>query len=317
MRALVLHETLELIENYPEPTPRTGEALIRVQTVGICRTDLELLRGYKGFRGIPGHEFVGIVESAPSDPAWEGRRVVGEINIACGICRMCTAGYPTHCLYRATLGLIEHNGALAESMTLPIRNLHAVPDTVPNEVAVFTEPLAAACEIPLQLHISPTDRVVVIGDGKLGLLCAQVLALTGCDLTVLGHHQDKLAMLADLNIAATTDQTAVAPGVDIVIEATGNPGGYATALRLVRPRGTIVLKSTYAGNLSVDFSKLVVNEITLIGSRCGPFPPALQLLERGLIQVRPFIQARYSLHEAVQAFAHASRPGILKVLVDI
>jgi len=317
MRALVLQEFLRIVEDYPPPTPLPGEALIRVQTVGICRTDLELLHGYKNFQGIPGHEFVGIVASAPDAPAWEGRRVVGEINITCGVCRMCRMGYPTHCLARATLGLIERGGALAEYLTLPLHNLHAVPESVPNDVAVFTEPLAAACEIPAQLHISPTDRVVVIGDGKLGLLCAQVLALTGCDLIVLGHHRDKLDILAGLGIATTLDETAIAPGADIVVEATGNPNGYAAALRLVRPRGTMVLKSTYAGQLTTDFSELVVREITLIGSRCGPFPPALSLLERGLVQVRPLIQARYPLSEAIRAFDHAAQPGALKVLVNI
>ena len=318
MRALVLEAggEVQLVDDYPVPTPPPGEALIRVRMAGICNTDLELMRGYLSFAGVLGHEFVGEVVAAPDAPEWEGQRVVGEINVACGACPTCRAGRPTHCPHRTTLGIAERDGALAEYLTLPIRNLHPVPDAIPDAAAVFTEPLAAACEIPWQLHIRPTDRVVVIGDGKLGLLCAQVARLTGCDLVAVGHHEEKLALLARQDIATAADDAEVAPGADIVIEATGNPSGYAAARRLVRPRGTVVLKSTYHGALEADLTMAVVNEIALVGSRCGPFAPALRLLAQGLVDVQALISARYPLGEAEAALDHAGRRGVLKVLVE-
>jgi len=281
----------------------------------VCNTDLELVRGYHQFRGIPGHEFVGVVERAPGAKAWEGRRVVGEINVACGTCPTCRANRPTHCPNRTTLGIRTRDGAFAEYLTLPITNLHPVPDAVSDEVAVFTEPLAAACEIVQQVHVRPTDRVIVVGDGKLGLLCAQVLALTGCHLTVVGHHREKLEIVARQGIPTALDDATVQGGADVVVEATGHPGGYAAARRLVRPRGTVVLKSAYHGSLDANLTMAVVDEITLVGSRCGPFAPALRLLERGLVKVAPLIQARYTLSEVLTAFEHAAQPGTLKVLV--
>ena len=333
MHALLLDKELRLVEDYPTPEPPAGEALIRVSVAGICNTDLELVKGYMQFRGIPGHEFVGVVERAPGAEEWEGRRVVGEINAACGDCPTCRAGRPTHCPHRTTLGIAGHDGAFAEYLTLPIRNLLPVPDSLPDEVAVFTEPLAAACEILQQVHVRPTDRAIVLGDGKLGLLCAQVLTLTGCDLTVVGHHQEKLDILVRRGIPTALGDELVEPGADLVIEATGHSGGYAAARRLVRPRGTIVLKSTYHGSPDADDSTarlsslkselaevltmVAVDEVTLAGSRCGPFAPALRLLERGLVDVAPLIQARYPLNEALVAFEHASHPGTLKVLVDL
>lgn len=317
MRALLLDKDLRLVEDYPTPEPAAGEALIRVSVAGICNTDLELVRGYMQFRGIPGHEFVGVVERAPGAEEWENRRVVGEINAACGDCPTCRAGRPTHCPHRTTLGIAGRDGAFAEYLTLPVHNLLPVPDSILDEVAVFTEPLAAACEILQQVHVHPTDRVVVLGDGKLGLLCAQALALTGCDLTAVGHHQEKLDILARRGIPTTLEDEAVEPGADLVIEATGHPGGYAAARRLVRPRGTVVLKSTYHGSLDADLTMVVVDEITLAGSRCGPFAPALRLLERGLVDVAPLVQARYPLGEALTAFERAARPGTLKVLVEM
>ncbi len=317
MRALLLDKDLRLVEDYPTPEPAAGEALIRVSVAGICNTDLELVRGYMQFRGIPGHEFVGVVERAPGAEEWENRRVVGEINAACGECPTCRAGRPTHCPHRTTLGIAGRDGAFAEYLTLPVHNLLPVPDSILDEVAVFTEPLAAACEILQQVHVHPTDRVVVLGDGKLGLLCAQALALTGCDLTAVGHHQEKLDILARRGIPTTLEDEAVEPGADLVIEATGHPGGYAAARRLVRPRGTVVLKSTYHGSLDADLTMVVVDEITLAGSRCGPFAPALRLLERGLVDVAPLVQARYPLGEALTAFERAARPGTLKVLVEM
>ena len=315
MRALLLDGKLKLVDDYPTPEPPPGEALIRVNVAGVCNTDLELVKGYHQFRGVPGHEFVGVVERAPGAEAWEGRRVVGEINVACGTCPTCRANRPTHCPNRTTLGISGRDGAFAEYLTLPITNLHPVPDSITDEVAVFTEPLAAACEIVQQVHVRPTDRVIVVGDGKLGLLCAQVLALTGCHLTVMGHHPEKLEIVARQGIATALDDAAVEAGADVVVEATGHPGGYATARRLVRPRGTVVLKSTYHASLDANLTMAVVDEITLVGSRCGPFAPALRLLEQGLVKVTPLIQARYILSEVLTAFEHAAQPGTLKVLV--
>ncbi len=317
MRALLLGQELEIVEDYPTPEPPPGEALIRVKLAGICNTDLELVKGYMQFQGIPGHEFVGVVERAPGAEEWQGRRVVGEINAACGHCPTCRAGRPTHCPHRTTLGIAGRDGAFAEYLTLPICNLLPVPASLPDEIAVFTEPLAAACEILQQIHVRPTDRVIVLGDGKLGLLCAQALALTGCDLTVVGHHREKLDLLAQRGIPTALDDASVETGVDLVVEATGHPGGYAAARRLVRPRGAIVLKSTYHGSLETNLTMVVVDEVTLVGSRCGPFAPALRLLERGLVDVVPLIQARYPLDQALTAFEHAARPGTLKILVEM
>jgi threonine dehydrogenase-like Zn-dependent dehydrogenase len=318
MRALLLNGELKLVTDYPIPDPPPGEALIRVDLAGICNTDLELMKGYMQFRGVPGHEFVGTVELAPGAEEWVGRRVVGEINAACGNCPTCQAGRPTHCPHRTTLGIAGRGGAFAEYLTLPLRNLHSVSDALPDEFAVFTEPLAAACEILQQVHVRPTDRAVVLGDGKLGLLCAQVLALTGCNLTAVGHHREKLDILSrrGIHAALELEYDQVESGADLVVEATGHPAGYAAARRLVRPGGTVVLKSTYHGSLDAHLTSAVVDEVTLVGSRCGPFAPALRLLERGLVDVLPLIHAHYRLSEALAAFDHAARPETLKVLVD-
>ncbi len=317
MRALLLDQKLKLLDNYPIPEPPSSEALVRVKLAGICNTDLELVKGYMQFRGVPGHEFVGVVERAPGAEEWVGRRVVGDINAACGNCPTCKAGRPTHCPNRTTLGIAGRDGAFAEYLTLPVRNLYPVPDSIPDEIAVFVEPLAAACEILQQVHVRPTDRVIVLGDGKLGLLCAQVLALTGCHLTAVGHHQRKLDILARRGIPTVLEKALADEPVDIVVETTGHPGGYAAARRLVRPRGTVVLKSTYHGPLDADLTMAVVDEITLLGSRCGPFAPALRLLEQKLVDVLPLIHARYPLSEASSAFGHAARPGTLKVLLEM
>ena len=322
MRALVLDEALKVVEDYPTPSPAPGEALIRVRMAGICNTDMELARGYMQFRGVPGHEFVGTVERAPGVEAWEGRRVVGDINAACGVCATCRAGRHTHCPQRTTLGIHGRDGAFAEYLTLPIANLYSVPEGLPDEVAVFAEPLAAACEILEQVHVHPTDRVIVLGDGKLGLLCAQVLALTGCDLTVIGRHANKLDILARMGIAthhverdATAQSAGITSAADIVVEATGHPDGYAMARALVRPRGTVVLKSTYHGVIEADLTMAVVDEITLVGSRCGPLAAALRLLAHGVVNVTALIEARYPSKALLTAFAHAGRRGTLKVLV--
>ena len=308
-------------DDVPIPEPASGEALVRVLRAGICNTDLELTRGYYPFTGIPGHEFVGMVERGPASLL--GRRVVGEINAVCGECPACTAGRRTHCERRTVLGIVDRHGAFAEYLTLPAVNLHPVPDAVSTDAAVFTEPLAAALEIQEQVPIGPHDRVLVVGDGKLGQLVAQTLALTGCTLLVVGRHDEKLVLLAARGIATAGGAGAGAGagavesgGYDVAVECTGNPAGFAVAQRAVRPRGTLVLKSTYAGVLTLDASGVVVNELTLVGSRCGPFAPALRLLAEGRVAVEPMIHARYPLAEAAAAFDHAQRPGVLKVFVE-
>ena len=321
MRALVLDGGLRFEANRPTPVAPPGEALIRVRQAGICNTDLELVKGYLSFSGVPGHEFVGVVESVAPSPAAArdliGRRVAGEINAACGVCATCRAGRPTHCPNRTTLGLDRRDGAFADYLTLPIENLHPLPDAVTDDQAVFVEPLAAACEIAQQIHIRPTDRVVVIGDGKLGLLCAQVLQLTGCHLEALGRHADKLDVLARRGIRVATSPDDVDRGADVVVEATGTPGGFATARALVRPCGTIVLKSTYHGELTVNLTMVVVDEVSLIGSRCGPFEPAIRLLEQRLVDVESLIHARYSLDDGLAAFERAATKGTLKVMLEM
>jgi threonine dehydrogenase-like Zn-dependent dehydrogenase len=257
---------------------------------------------------------VGVVDQA-EDPALVGQRVVGEINAACGVCPTCLAGRPTHCPERTVLGIQERDGVLAEYFCLPARNLHVLPDEIPDEEAVFVELLAAACEVVEQVHVRPTDRVVVLGDGKLGLLVAQVLALTGCALTVVGRHQEKLAVLAARGIDTQIGDADLAGDADLVVECTGRAEGFEAARRLVRPRGTLVLKSTYHGLVQVDLSSLVVDEISVVGSRCGPFPPALRLLAGKLVEVAPLIEAEYPLDGALAAFEHAGRRGALKVMV--
>jgi threonine dehydrogenase-like Zn-dependent dehydrogenase len=316
MRALWLENRSLRMVDRPRPDPPPGEARIRVRLVGICNTDLELVRGYYPFTGTPGHEFVGVVEAAPSAEAWLGKRVVGEINAACGECETCRAGRPRHCERRTVLGIVSRHGALAECLTLPVANLHEVPADLPDEVAVFTEPTAAALEIQQQVKVGPGDRVVVIGDGKLGNLVAQSLAATGCELLAVGRNPAKLALVAARGIRTGTTTELPQRRADLVVECTGNPEGLELARQAVRPRGTIVLKSTYHGEASLDFSRIVVDELTLVGSRCGPFAPALDALSRGTVDVAGLVHARYPLQEAVAAFAHATRPGVLKVLVD-
>jgi threonine dehydrogenase-like Zn-dependent dehydrogenase len=324
MQALVLTVAgLELQTNRPIPSPREGEALIAVQVAGVCATDIELTRGYKGgFRGILGHEFVGIVAAAPGAAEWVGRRVVGEINVGCGHCDLCRRGMGKHCRSRTSVGIIGRDGVFAEYVALPVANLHPVPDTVTNEAAVFCEPLAAALEVLEQVRIDAATRVYVQGDGRMGLLCAGVLAATGCDLTVIGRHPDKLALLPQnecchgvISSPETLAQLRQQPA-DVVVEVTGSPDGFASALQLVRPLGTLVLKSTFAGHLrDFDVSSLVVDEITLVGSRCGPFDKALATLESHAVDVGRLITARYSLGDGIQAFAQAGRKGVIKVLI--
>jgi len=292
---------------------RAGEALVRVTTAGICNTDLEIVRGYAGFSGTLGHEFAGVVEESP-DPSQVGRRVVGEINAGCGVCELCQRNDPRHCLNRTVLGIRTRDGAFAEYLSLPPQNLLAVPKNVSDRQAVFTEPLAAACEILDQVAIGPGRRVAVIGDGKLGQLIARVLATTGCDLTLVGRHARKLELAAKAGI-----QTTIAPfdppRFDLVVEASGSAAGLQLALDLVRARGTIVLKSTFHGDVQLNTSRIVVDEISVIGSRCGRFEKALALLEAGKVDVEPLIAGQFRLADGVAAMAEAARPGVLKVLL--
>ncbi|NPA26344.1 MAG: alcohol dehydrogenase catalytic domain-containing protein [Chloroflexi bacterium] len=307
---------VRLRDDLPIPEPGPGEALLRVRLAGVCATDLEMIRGYYPFTGIMGHEFVGEVVRAPDAPEWEGRRVVGEINISCGTCRYCRRGLHKHCENRTVLGIWKRNGVFAEYVTLPIANLHAVPESVPDEAAVFTEPLAAAMEYLERVHIRPSDRVLVVGAGRLGQLVAWVLSFTGADLQAVARHPRQRELLAAYHIP-TLSEDEVEPGAyDVVVEATGNPSGLALARRAVRPQGTIVLKSTYAGEVTFNFSPVVVDEITLVGSRCGPFPAALRHLEAARIQPQRLIDARYPLRAGLDALRHAAQPGVFKVLID-
>lgn len=308
-------QQLQLRADLPKPTPAPGEALVRVLRAGICNTDLELLRGYYPYQGVPGHEFVGVVEAGPAELVQ--RRVVGEINAACGTCACCQRGMPTHCLNRTVLGIVQRNGAFAEYLCLPVANLHPVPDSVSTDAATFAEPLAAALEIQQQVAIAAGDRVLVVGDGKLGQLIAQTLALTGCQLLVVGRHEEKLRNLRERGIQTGFSEAVALRSFDIAVECTGNAAGFELARTALRPRGTLVLKSTYAGRLSLDASALVVDEITLIGSRCGPFLPALELLATGQVNVEPLIQACYPLQDGLLAFQRAQQRGTLKVLLEM
>lgn len=323
MRALVVDDRLTYCEDYPLPEPPPGEARIRVTRGGICNTDVEILKGYFGFRGVLGHEFVGVVEALNPLPGTTphvgiGDRVVGEIN--CVPCDSPSRNYferaqdPT----RNTLGIDRRDGAFADYTVLPIVNLHRVPEGVSDDEAVFVEPLAAACQVLEQVHIKPTDHVAVLGDGKLGLLCAQVIAAGApCELTVIGKHDNKLALARERGTRAIHTQQAPLRAFDRVVECTGSPVGFEQARQLLRPRGTLVLKSTYHGLPQVNLTMIVVDEITIVGSRCGPFAAALRLLEQRRVDVRPLIHARYSLVQGAQAFEHAQRPGVLKVLLDV
>jgi threonine dehydrogenase-like Zn-dependent dehydrogenase len=313
--ALVYDGALKLDDRHPIPLARTDEALIHVSLAGICSTDLEITRGYAGFHGILGHEFVGVVEQA-ADQGLVGRRVVGEINLACGSCRFCRGGLPTHCAERTVLGIRGHDGAFAEYLTLPSRNLHRVPDSVSDEQAVFTEPLAAALQVLEQVHIRPSDRVIVLGDGRLGLLVAQVTRLLGCDLLLIGKHADKMARLAALRIRTQVAGAGIPDYLaDVVIECTGHLEGLVLAKSLVRPRGVVVLKSTFHGEAPMALSPFVVDEIAIVGSRCGPFAPALRLLATRLVDVESMISATFALGDGLTAMQRATQGRGVKILL--
>jgi threonine dehydrogenase-like Zn-dependent dehydrogenase len=297
----------------PMPEPGPGEAVIKTSLAGICSTDLEMTRGYTDFTGVPGHEFVGVVHQAPQDPGLEGQRVVGEINIVCGECFHCRNGRASHCLNRTALGIHDRNGVFAEYFTLPLENIHPLPDVVPDTWAVFTEPLAAALQIHHQVHVHPGDRVLVVGAGRLGQLAAQTLKLTGCDLRVVARHESQRKILVSQGIPVLPEEEVPAGTEDLVVDATGSPSGFAVSRRAVRSRGTLVMKSTYADELTWDASGLVVDEINLVGSRCGPFPPAIRLLAYKQVNPGLLLDAVYPLEEGLAALEKAGTSGILKV----
>ena len=292
------------------------EAVVRVLLSGICNTDLEIARGYAGFNGTIGHEFVGVVEES-TDQKLVGRRVVGEINAGCGECDLCRAGDSRHCPTRTVLGIVGRDGAHAEFLQLPARNLLLVPDDIPDEHAVFTEPLAAACGIVERVSISKSDRIAVIGDGKLGLLCAQALALIGAQLLLIGKHESKLQIADRRGIETTTPEQAAKRQrqFDVVIEASGAAAGFGLAVELLRPKGQLVLKSTFHGKTELDAARIVVDEISIVGSRCGRFAPALELLENRAVDVDSLISEEHPLSKGVDAMRRAATPGVLKVLL--
>jgi alcohol dehydrogenase len=314
MRGLVLDDDgPRVATDLPEPSA-PGEATIALRLGGVCATDLELVKGYMGFAGVLGHEWVGEVVESP-DPAWRGARVVGDINAACGVCPTCLAGRRTHCPQRTVLGIDGRDGAFSERFNLPVANLHRVPDGVPDEAAVFVEPLAAALEILQQVHVHPTDRCVVLGVGRLGQLVARVLALTGAEVAGVSRNPARLDLLPrgiDGRPLADSERLA---GADLVVDCTGSPAGIGTATSLVRPRGTLVLKSTTHDLPDPPVIPWILDEITVVGSRCGPFAPALRLLQRGLVDPTPLITGEHALADGVDALSAAAARGSVKVLL--
>lgn len=316
MRALILQDGRVAVTEAPDPKPSPGEVLIRVHLAGICSTDLEIIRGYAGFQGILGHEFVGTVAEGPA--SLKGKRVVGEINCVCGRCEMCTRGLAAHCRRRTVLGIQGRSGAFAEYLTLPERNCHLVPDSISDEDAVFTEPLAAAFQVLHQVQIEPRTSVVVLGTGRLGLLVAQVFARTGCRLVAIGRNPRTLALLDRKRIrTASVGETPPEGKFDVVVDCTGSPEGLGICLRLVRPRGTIVMKTTCREAVRADLSQLVINEVALLGSRCGPFGEALDAMARRYIDVASLITHRTPLADAVEALSLAGMPEQIKVLLKV
>jgi threonine dehydrogenase-like Zn-dependent dehydrogenase len=320
MKALRYENEKLSVSDVPKPDA-DGEAVVRVTLSGICNTDLEIARGYAGFQGTIGHEFVGVIEELPEPLLTRGlahgQRVVGEINAGCGRCDLCRAGDPRHCATRNVLGIVGRDGAHAEFLKLPLVNLLPVPDEISDERAVFTEPLAAACGILERTSITRDTRVAVIGDGKLGLLCAQVLATTGAPVVLVGKHEEKLLIAARRGIETITVDKAQsrAKEFDVAVEASGSPTGFALALDLLRPRGVLVLKSTFHGTTEMDASRIVVDEVSVVGSRCGRFAPALALLRSNAVEVESLISEEHALAHGVRAMERASAPGVLKVLL--
>ncbi|HXI42564.1 MAG TPA: alcohol dehydrogenase catalytic domain-containing protein [Bryobacteraceae bacterium] len=316
MLAVHLENRRVAVKRVSRPRPPRGFALIRLLCGGICNTDLELQRGYYGFTGVPGHEFVGEVVEAAGRRELIGRRVVGEINLCCGGCEWCRRSLGRHCPKRTVLGIVKHPGAFREFLTLPERNLHVVPDSVPTEEAVFTEPLAAACEILDQVSIPCSSEVAVLGDGKLGLLVAQVLRAYGYRVHEFGRHKEKLRIAARAGVETEIVRKRL-PNTEYswVVDATGSPEGLQEAVRIVRPRGTVIMKSTLHGLVGMDTAPVIVNEITLVGSRCGRFEPAIELLKNRIVNVADMISETLPLDRASMAFRRAAQPGVLKVLL--
>lgn len=312
MRALVFNKTLEFVDRLVMVKP--GEALVRVTHAGICNTDLEIVKGYMGFSGVLGHEFVGIVEKSPS-PEQIGLRVVGEINVGCGNCALCHSEDPRHCATRTVLGIFGRDGAFADYLTLPPKNLFPVPDNVPDLHAVFTEPIAAACEIVEQIKVQGKSTLI-IGDGKLAQLIARVLPVFGAKCTVLCKHEKNAALLPPGTNHILLRDYKPRREFDLTIEASGKPEGFAIAQACLVPRGTLVLKSTYARELTHNPASLVIDEITVVGSRCGRFPPALALLKQGMIDPMPLISDRFSFDNALDAFERAKQPDAMKVILE-
>ena len=304
---------LRLKSSYRAPPADSQTALVKVHLAGICATDLEIFKGYMGFRGVPGHEFVGSVSEGPKELL--GKRVVGEINFACGHCESCGRGLGRHCPNRRVMGILDADGAFAEFVGAPVANLHVVPQAVSDEAAVFAEPLAAAFEILEQVQISPGDEVLVVGDGKLGNLCAQVLKLTGASVTALGKHEGKLKLIQRAAVRTMLLSDWTPRLFDVVVDATGSESGLQLALSAVRPRGTVVLKSTIAGEHKVSLAPLVIKEVTVVGSRCGPFREALNALAERSVSTTPLIEKVYSLNKAVEAVGHAAKQGSRKILL--
>ena len=314
MQALIYNNKLTYVSDYPKPVADNGEAVIKVQLAGICATDLEIVKGYMGFEGILGHEFVGIVESA-QESRWLGKRVVGSINAACRTCTTCLSQGPEHCPTRTVLGIFKRDGVFAEYVTLPEANLFEVPAKVSDQEAVFVEPLAAAVKILEQVPVRPTAKTAVVGPGRLGILIGQVLAINGTDVTMLGRSESSLSFSKKLGLSTAYVHEISDDSYDFVVEATGNPEGFSQSLRIIRPGGTIILKSTFASKKSIDLTKVVVAEINMVGSRCGPFAPALRLLAHGKVSVMPLIEAQYNLEDGLQAFQKAALPGTKKILL--
>jgi threonine dehydrogenase-like Zn-dependent dehydrogenase len=314
MRALHYDGTAARVVEVPPPEPSEDSAVVRVSLAGVCNTDLEIVKGYMGFRGILGHEFVGVIEEGPRE--WVGQRVVSEINFACQRCSMCQQNLQRHCPERRVMGILEADGAFAERVRVPVANLHTVPESVPDDAAVFAEPLAAAFEILNQVEVEPGGDCLVLGDGKLGLLVAQALDAAGARVLAVGNHPEKLAILARRGIETVAAEDWRPVPMPLVVEATGSAEGFERALAATRPRGTLVLKSTVAERRAIDLAKVVINEIEVIGSRCGPFPPALSALEAEAVEVRGLISERIPLREAEEALRRAAAPQTIKILIE-
>ena len=315
MRAVHLsgHE-VSFRDDYPEPKPGEHDVVVRVIRAGVCETDLQLMQGYMGFEGVLGHEFVGIAESGPL----AGQRVVGEINCSCFDCPTCRSGLPTHCPNRSVIGILNHDGAFADRIAVPQKNLHAVPDSLTTDIAVFVEPVAAAFQILRQQLVRPGQSVVVLGDGRLGNLCAQVLQNFGCNVTVVGKHSSKLTVLDELGIPTVhLDDADPKRETDIVVDCTGSATGLPTALQFVSPWGKVILKTTVAGEQTLALAPIVIDEVSVIGSRCGPFPDAIAALTAGQVQVESLISARYPLKDGPEALQVTASQPVLKVLLDV